>query len=177
MTASYSTLASTASYVTTASWANNASTASYVNTAQTASYVTGSSIVNSSIDLTTKGLNSGNTPGTFYLITGTGAINNCSSGAANAIPPQVIYINSADYPTINGLAPKLRIRANLMTNATNITGTWTFGLFPITAGAGAVGVVSHTIGAVVAGSNGASQVNPLASQVYNLVGSDFALPA
>lgn len=122
-------------------------------------------------------LNSGNTPGTYYLITANNAVNTCSSGASNIIAPQVIYINSADYPTINGLAPKLRIRVNLMTNATNTTGTWTFGLFPITAGAGAVGFVSHTIGTVVAGSNGASQVNPLASQVYNLVSSDFALPA
>lgn len=121
-------------------------------------------------------LNSGNSPGTYYLITTNNAVNTCASGVANAIQPQVIYINSVDYPTINGLAPKLRIRVTLMTNATNTTGTWTFGLFPITAGAGGVGNVSHTIGTVISGSNGASQINPLASQVYNLASSDFDLP-
>lgn len=127
-------------------------------------------------------LNSATTANTFWLVTGTSQINTCTSGGSgNAIMPAMIYISSSDYPTVNGLAPKLRIRANLYVNNTAPTGTWTFGLYPMTSpgagNSGGVGVRAHTIGTVVSGSNGASQATPAAATNYNLTSSDFALPA
>ena len=119
------------------------------------------------------------TANTYYLIVGPGSINTCTSGTANAFTPAAIYIDSSDYPTVNGKVAKLRIRANMFVNATGYTGSITFGLFPLTApgSAGGASTVSHTIGTVVTGSNGATQTNPTANTNYNLTGSDFALPA
>lgn len=127
-------------------------------------------------------LNSATALNTFWLVTGTSQINTCTSGGSgNAIMPAMIYISSSDYPTVNGLAPKLRIRANLYVNNTAPTGTWTFGLYPMTSpgvgSSGGVGVRAHTIGTVVSGSNGAAQASPAAATNYNLTSSDFALPA
>jgi hypothetical protein len=101
------------------------------------------------------------------------------TGGASNVAPAAIYIAAADYPSVNGLTPKLRIRGNIFTNAVAPTGNFTFGLYPITApvSAGGAGLRSHTIGTVVTGSDGATQTTPAANTNYNLVGSDFALPA
>ncbi len=120
-----------------------------------------------------------NTANTFYMSGGNNALATTTSGTANAILPQVIYISSSDYPTINGLAPKLRIRVNMFVNHVAPTGTWTFGLYPITASGstGGAGLRAHTIGTLVSGSNGASQITPSADTNYSLVSADFALPS
>lgn len=119
------------------------------------------------------------TAGTYYLMFGPSSINTCTSGTANALTPALIYIDSADYPTVNGKTPKLRIRGNILVNALGTTSTITFGLFPVTAtpSAGGANSVSHTLGTVVTGSNGAAQASPSANTNYAVVGSDFALPA
>lgn len=90
-----------------------------------------------------------------------------------------IHIAAADYPTINGVAPKLRIRAQLFTNDVAPTGNFTFGLHPITrpATSGGAALNIFAIGAAVGGSNGATFTTPVADGLLNSVGADFALPA
>ena len=101
------------------------------------------------------------------------------SGTGTLYPLNSIYIAGADYPTLNSVAPKLRIRAQLYTNDVAPTGTFTFGLYPITrpGTSGGAGVCIFTLGTVVAGSNGAAFTTPAADGLHNAVGVDFALPA
>lgn len=99
------------------------------------------------------------------------------SGTGTLYPIGLIAIRSADYPTINGLAPKLRVSGIVKCNATAPTGNFTLGLYPVTAGGGAAGLSIYTLGAVVAGSNGATVSAPAANSMTSIVGSDFALPA
>lgn len=118
----------------------------------------------------------GKVAGTYGLGVGDPA---AVSGTGTLYPLQVIQIVGADYPTINGLAPKLRIRAQVFTNDVAPTGNYTFGLYPITrpGTSGAAGVAIYTIGTVVSGSNGATFTTPAADSLLSAVGSDFALPA
>lgn len=101
------------------------------------------------------------------------------SGTGTLYPINTIKIAAADYPTINGLAPKLRIRVQLYTNDVAPTGTYTFGLYPITrpGTSGGTGVNIYTIGSVVSGSNGAAFSSPAADGLLDAVSSDFDLPA
>jgi hypothetical protein len=102
------------------------------------------------------------------------------SGTGTLYPLGVIYIAAADLPTVNGVTTKLRIRAQLYTNdVAPGTGTWTFGLFPITrpGTSGGAGLCIFTLGTVVSGSNGAVFTNPAADLLGNAAGADFALPA
>lgn len=101
------------------------------------------------------------------------------SGTGTLYPIATIYIAAADFPTVNSLAAKLRIRAQLYTNDVAPTGNFTFGLYPITrpGTSGGTGVCIYTIGTVVSGSNGATFTTPAADGLLNAVGSDFSLPA
>jgi len=101
-----------------------------------------------------------------------------TSGTAVISQPVICLINSADYPTINGIAPKLRIKAHIATNATAPNCDFAFGLYPLTCpvSAGGAGAKSWTIGTVVTGSNGASQATPSANTHYQLTSSEFSLP-
>lgn len=101
------------------------------------------------------------------------------SGTGTLYPLAIIHIVAADYPTINGLAPKLRIRAQVAINDAAPTGNLTFGLYPITrpGTSGGTGLNIYTLGTVVAGSNGASFTTPAADALLGAVGADFALPA
>lgn len=101
-------------------------------------------------------------------ITGTGTLYALNS----------IYILSTDYPTVNGLAAKLRIRAQLFTNDTPPTGNFTIGLHPITrpGTSGGAGLNIFTIGAAVAGSTLVFTA-PAADGLHFNAGADFALPA
>src|SRR6185437_14757132 len=98
----------------------------------------------------------------------------------SAIPqtPNAIYINPTDYPSVNGLSPKLRLTISSFVNATAPAVTFTFGLYPITApgSAGGAGVRSHTIGTVVTGST-ITLATPSANTNNASIGSDFAMPA
>ncbi len=91
---------------------------------------------------------------------------------------QVIHIYSADYPTINTLTTKLRIRGYLAVNHTAPTGNFTLGLFPITqpASSGGAAVRNFTLGSVIAASVTNTLTTPLADTQQAMVGSDFALP-
>jgi hypothetical protein len=101
------------------------------------------------------------------------------SGTGTLYPIGLIHIAAADYPTVNGLAAKLRIRAQLMVNDVAPTGNFTFGLYPVTrpATSGGAGLNIYTLGTVVSGSNGATFTAPAADSAGTAVGSDFALPA
>jgi hypothetical protein len=101
------------------------------------------------------------------------------SGTGTLYPLNSIFIAAADYPTVNGAAPKLRIRAELYTNDVAPTGNFTLGLYPITrpGTSGGAGVCIFTLGTVVTGSNGATFSAPAADGLLNAVSADFALPA
>jgi hypothetical protein len=101
------------------------------------------------------------------------------SGTGTLYPLQVIYIAAADFPTINGITTKLRIRAQLYTNDVAPTGNYTFGLYPVTrpGTSGGAGVCIFTLGTVVSGSNGATFTTPAADLLGTAVGADFAIPA
>jgi hypothetical protein len=100
------------------------------------------------------------------------------TGVGTLYPLNTIYIDDADYPTLNGVAPKLRIRAQIYVNDVAPTGNYTVGLHPVTrpGTSGSAGVLIYTIGAAVSGST--AVVNTPAVDSSNmLVGSDFAVPA
>lgn len=99
------------------------------------------------------------------------------TGVGTLDPANVIYIDPADYPTVNGLTTQLRIRAIVEANDVAPGGAFTFGLYPVTrpATSGGAGVVIYTMGTVIAGSTVA--VTPAADSQNNLVGSDFSIPA
>lgn len=100
------------------------------------------------------------------------------SGTGTLYPLNTIYIDDADYPTLNGVAPKLRVRAQLYVNDVAPTGNFTVGLHPITrpATSGGAALLIYTIGAAVAGST-VTQNTPAADSSNQMVGADFALPA
>lgn len=118
---------------------------------------------------------------TYYLTAQQNAgpnTTNTTSGAATVLGPAAVYINSADYPAINGKSPKLRVNAKFFVNATAPGQDFVFDLRPITApvSAGAVGTRSHTIGSQVSGSN-ATQASIAANTNYAPVSGWFTLPA
>lgn len=118
----------------------------------------------------------GRVAGTYFLgygdalgVTGTGTL----------YPAAIIYIAAADFPTVNSVAPKLRVRANLLVNDVAPTGNYTIALHPVTrpAASGAAGVLIITVGAAVASSAATIITAPAADSSNTTVGADFALPA
>ncbi len=102
------------------------------------------------------------------------------SGTGTLYPLNTIYIAAADYPTLNSVTSKLRIRAQIYTNdVAPFTGTLTVGLFPITrpSTSGGAGLCIYTMGTVVSGSNGAVFTNPTADGLLQTTSSDFSLPS
>lgn len=101
------------------------------------------------------------------------------SGTGTLYPLNAIYIASADFPTVNGLAPKLRVRAQVFVNDVAPTGNFTFGLHPVTrpATSGGAGLVIYTIGAAASGSATTTLTTPAADSSNVVVGSDFSLPS
>jgi hypothetical protein len=101
------------------------------------------------------------------------------TGVGTLYSLNVIYIDSADYPTIDGKTTKLRVRCVIECNdVAPFTGTFTVGLHPVTrpATSGGAGVCIYTIGTAVTGSTVVG-TNLAADSQNNLVGTDFALPA
>lgn len=100
-------------------------------------------------------------------------------GTGTLYPLQVFFLTAADFPTVNGITTKLRVKGSVFCNDVAPTGNFTFGLHPITrpATSGGAGLVIYTVGTVVAGSNGAVVTAPAADSSTNAIGSDFAIPA
>lgn len=101
------------------------------------------------------------------------------SGTGTLYPLELIYIDSADFPSIGNQSPKLRIRAQVNCNDVAPTGNFTVGLYPVTrpATSGGAALNIYTLGTVVTGSNGATVTTPAAGSMTSIVGADFALPA
>lgn len=112
---------------------------------------------------------------TANVVFALGILTGISSGGAGTAVPDQFYFATGDY-TVAGLTQKLRVRAQCVTNATAPTVTITFGLYPITASAGASGQLTFTIGAVVSGSTVAF-VTPSASTQNQNNSGDFTVPA
>lgn len=101
------------------------------------------------------------------------------SGAGSLYPIDVMYIDPADFPTINGITTKLRVKAIVNCNDVAPGSNFTFGLYPVTrpATSGGAGVAIYTMGTVVTGSAPTTLTAPAADSQSTVVGSDFAMPA
>lgn len=114
-----------------------------------------------------------------YLFTLSGGIM-AVGGTGTLYPQQVFYLTGADFPTTNGVTTKFRVTGSVHANdVAPFTGTFTFGLHPITrpATSGGAGLCIYTIGTVVTGSNGAVITNAAADSSNNAIGADFVIPA
>jgi hypothetical protein len=100
------------------------------------------------------------------------------SGTGTLYPLNVFYIDSTDWPTVNGLAAKLRVKAQLFVNDVAPTGNFTFGLHPVTrpSTSGGAALNIYTIGAAVAGSTAAINT-PAVDSMNQANSADFAIPA
>jgi hypothetical protein len=114
--------------------------------------------------------------GTYFLAPGeTGTDGLLLSGATtNHQTPDVFYFDDADY-AISGRTTKLRVRAQVLVNATAPAITFTFGLYPVTVGGGPA-VVAFTAGTVVSGSTTAI-ASPGASAGSQANSGDFTIPS
>jgi hypothetical protein len=100
------------------------------------------------------------------------------SGTGILYPIKTIFIASADYPSVDGKATKLRLRVQLYVNDVAPTGNFTFGLYPITrpGTSGGAGLNIYTLGTVVASSTVAFNT-PAADGLLNGASVDFSLPS
>ncbi len=101
------------------------------------------------------------------------------SGTGTLYPLAVLRYEAADYPTVNGAATKLRVRANLAVNDVALfTGTLKVGLYPVTrpASSGGTGVLTYTIGTLVTGSE-ITFTNPAADSHTEGDSGDFTPPS
>jgi hypothetical protein len=95
---------------------------------------------------------------------------------ANNSTPIFYYIDSTNYPIINGVSPAMRIRCVLAVGSgTQYTGSITIGLYPLTSCSGTT-TMSYGTGLAVGGSTVAF-TNSALSTIHNDVSSDFPIPA
>lgn len=112
------------------------------------------------------------TPAATYII---GAGNVISNASNSATSPVLVYLDPADWE-VNAKAVKYRVRAQVYTNATAPAVTLTFGLYPVSTVAGAVGGITVTLGTVTSGSTVAI-ATPSASTKNQGNSGDFTAPA
>lgn len=120
------------------------------------------------------GQTSGSTAGDVMNYTGYGGGNLEFAADHLDLFPEVFYFDDADY-TVAGLTQKLRLRCQILANATAPAITYTFGLYPVSV-AGGSNILNITFGSVVASSTSAI-VSPSASTVTSAVNSDFTVPS
>jgi len=116
---------------------------------------------------------------TYFLSGNSNAAARISGSATGGtVPPVLYYIQAADFPTVQGLPPKMRVTAQMFVNDTAPTKSWVFGLYPVTtpATSGAAGVRIYTAGTVVAGST-VTFTTPAADSMSIGMSADFAVPA
>jgi hypothetical protein len=99
------------------------------------------------------------------------------SGTGILYPIALFPLYAADFPTVNGITTKLRIRAIISVNNIAPTGNFTVGFYPVTKGAGGAGLNIYSTGTLVSGSAAPTVTTPAGSSMTSVVGSDFALPA
>lgn len=118
-----------------------------------------------------------NTPSQIvsHALVGSGSSMTFVASANNSdIALPALYLDDADY-SIPGRTTKLRVRAQVSTNATQPTITFTFGLYPVTF-AGAADTLVPTLGTVVPGSTVAI-ASPAASTTTPGNSGDFTFPS
>lgn len=101
------------------------------------------------------------------------------SGTGTLYPWGVFYLDPADFPTVNGLTTKLRVRFSVTVNDTAPAATFIGALHPVThtGATGAAGLGLYAIGAAVAGSAATTITTPAADSQNPVAGADFAIPA
>ena len=99
-------------------------------------------------------------------------------GAVNKEVIEIIYINSSDYPTVDGKSPKLRLRLIISTPTDPYIGTLTFALYPVSIGSTTASeTFIYDMGATYeTGSELTPVTNPAIESIIVETGSDFALP-
>jgi hypothetical protein len=119
--------------------------------------------------------------GTYILMTATRNNNGIAvnkeriiNESVLAFAPAAISLNKADYE-VGGKTQKLRLRAQVMSNATKATIKYTFGLYPLTLEGSGV-ELKAVLGTVVAGST-VEISEPAASTITGAAGADFSIPA
>lgn len=124
-----------------------------------------------------------NTPGTTarknYMVT-QGQLNTLlitqTSGNATTFTPELIYIKSTEYPTVNGVAPAFKIRAGIFTNdvAPAVNYSISLNLMTCPTASGGSNLRAWTIGADI----GAVVSNaPAADSNIMVESAEFSLPA
>jgi hypothetical protein len=88
----------------------------------------------------------------------------------------VFYFDPADYPSVDGVTAKLRLRGQLFVNDVAPTGNFIIGMYPVTrpATSGGAGLVIYTLGAVTAVCT--TITAPAADSSNTVTSSDFAMP-
>lgn len=98
--------------------------------------------------------------------------------AGLATPLAGVYIDTADFPTIAGVAAKLQMRVQLYTNDVAPGSNFTIGLYPVSrpTTSGGAGLLIYTPGQVLSGST-VTFTAPSADGMAALATADFAVPA
>jgi 3-methyladenine DNA glycosylase AlkD len=110
-----------------------------------------------------------------YII---GAADSCQkSGNTHLMPMSMINILAADYPTVNGLTPKLRVSGIVSVNNTAPNVSFTIGLYPVTSGAGGAALKIYSVGSIVTSSAATAVTTPAGSSITAVAGSDISLPS
>lgn len=100
------------------------------------------------------------------------------SATGTLAPWGVFYFDPADYPTIDGLTLKLRVRGQVSVNDTAPAASFVIALHPVThtGATGGAGLQLWTISAAVASSAATTVTTPAADSTTQVVGSDFSAP-
>lgn len=101
-------------------------------------------------------------------------------GNGSSAPPALIYLDPAEYPSILGRTPKLRLRTIISNNDTAPGQTATVGLYSVTrpASSGGIGVSIFTVGAQVTAVGERIASGAIAAdQMQVFTGDTFAIPA
>jgi hypothetical protein len=112
----------------------------------------------------------------FYwlnLMVGSGSAANTATATGSVTVP-LVYFTASDY-AITSKTQKLRLRAQVVSNATAPGITFTFGLYPVTV-AGAADALAYTAGTIVSGSSTAV-ATPSPSTVTAANSGDFTIPS
>lgn len=118
-------------------------------------------------------VNDGQSATTLRVAVTSGAVVQGAAGTLGAV--NTFAINTSEL-AVSGLTTKLNLQVTCMTNATSVgTTTFTTGLYPVSAVAGATDAASITIGSVTSGS-AITFVNPSTSTITTSTSGDFDIP-
>jgi uncharacterized membrane protein len=110
-----------------------------------------------------------------FGFTTTDAMKDVSAAIGSLLGLQLIRLESADY-AVTGKTTKLRVRVNLATLTAAYAGTYTAGLYPVTAVSFSSGNPTYTVGAVISGSTAAIAA-PSADSLVEADSGAFTIPA